>query len=143
MFKRILLPVDGTLSMVPRVRKCLAFAAEIGAHVTAIHVVSGSSQGSFGPTGMACVAATDELLPRALRILQDIESEARALAVPCNCQLLAGDEPWRVIVQAALNNGADLICMGSHGRPGGSEHLLPSQTKRVLEHTQLPVLLFH
>jgi len=39
MFQRILLPVDGSLSMTPLVATCLAFAAGLGAAVVAVHVV--------------------------------------------------------------------------------------------------------
>ncbi len=38
MFKHILMPVDGSLAMLPQVVRCLRFAADAGARVTALHV---------------------------------------------------------------------------------------------------------
>jgi len=126
MFKRILLPVDGSLSMTPLVHQCLAFAAGIGAAVVAVHVA----------------AAGGAAQAHAARILEDVAGAARTLGVPCTSHVLAGAEPWQAILAAAAEHGADLVCMGSHGRHGVAEHVLASQAARVLEHTRLPVLLF-
>jgi nucleotide-binding universal stress UspA family protein len=64
-----------------------------------------------------------------------------ALAMP-GSPATAGAEPWQEIVRAALDHHADLICMGSHGRHGASEHIMASQAARVIEHSRLPVLLY-
>jgi nucleotide-binding universal stress UspA family protein len=107
MFQRILLPVDGSLSMTPLVSTCLAFAAGIGAAVVAVHVVPPP----------------------------DTVDTVLALATPAHAE--------RILEQVAdIDHHADLICMGSHGRHGASEHILASQTARVIEHAHLPVLLF-
>jgi nucleotide-binding universal stress UspA family protein len=127
-FGRILFPVDGSLSMTPLVHACLAFAAGIGAEVVAVHVVA--------------PATATAALAHAARILQDVAGTARTLGVPCECRVLTGAEPWQQIVRAALDYHADLICMGSHGRHGASEHILASQAARVIEHSRLPVLLY-
>jgi nucleotide-binding universal stress UspA family protein len=129
MFRRILLPVDGSLSMTPLARTCLAYAAGTGAAVIAVHVVTDAD-------------AAGAKRIHAGRILQNVAETARTLGVPCECQVLTGAEPWREIVRAALDHHADLICMSSHGRHGASEHILASQTARVIEHAHLPVLLF-
>lgn len=134
MFQRILLPVDGSLSMTPLVATCLAFAAGIGAAVVAVHVVPPSDNADAG-----LASAT---LAHAERILEQVADTAHTLGVPCECQVLTGAEPWQDIVRAALDHHADLICMSSHGRHGASEHILASQTARVIEHAHLPVLLF-
>jgi nucleotide-binding universal stress UspA family protein len=125
MFKTILLPVDGSLSMTPLVRKCLAFAASIGAAVVAVHVADAAAAPAH-----------------AARILEDVTGAARTLGVACTSHVLAGAEPWCAILAAADAYGADLICMGSHGRHGATEHVLASQAMRVLERASLPVLLF-
>jgi len=134
MFQRILLPVDGSLSMTPLVSTCLAFAAGIGAAVVAVHVVP--------PPGTADTVLALATPAHAERILEQVADTARTLGVPCECKVLTGAEPWREIVRAALDHHADLICMSSHGRHGASEHILASQTARVIEHAHLPVLLF-
>lgn len=134
MFRRILLPVDGSLSMTPLVRTCLAFAAGTGAAVVAVHVITDADAAGAAPA--------PDTPAHAQGILQNVAETARTLGVPCECKVLTGAEPWREIVRAALDHHADLICMGSHGRHGASERILASQTARVIEHTHLPVLLF-
>jgi nucleotide-binding universal stress UspA family protein len=134
MFQRILLPVDGSLSMTPLVSTCLTFAAGIGAAVVAVHVVP--------PPDTADTALALATPAHAERILEQVADTARTLGVACECKVLTGAEPWREIVRAALDHHADLICMSSHGRHGASEHILASQTARVIEHAHLPVLLF-
>lgn len=134
MFQRILLPVDGSLSMTPLVATCLAFAAGLGAAVVAVHVVP--------PPDAADTASALTTPAHAGRILQQVADTARTLGVPCECKVLTGTEPWQEIVRAALEHHTDLICMSSHGRHGASEHILASQTARVIEHAHLPVLLF-
>ena len=115
--------------MTPLARTCLAYAAGTGAAVIAVHVVTDADAAGAGRL-------------HAGRILQNVAETARTLGVPCECQVLTGAEPWREIVRAALDHHADLICMSSHGRHGASEHILASQTARVIEHAHLPVLLF-
>lgn len=134
MFRRILLPVDGSLSMTPLVATCMAFAAGIGAAVVAVHVIPLPDSADTAPA-LATQAHAE-------RILQQVADTARTLGVPCECKVLSGAEPWQAIVRAALDYHADLICMSSHGRHGASEHILASQTARVTEHAPLPVLLF-
>ena len=45
------------------------------------------------------------------------------------------------LVKAAEDRSADLIVMGSHGRSGIEKLVLGSVAQRVVQHTQLPVLL--
>jgi nucleotide-binding universal stress UspA family protein len=141
-YRRILLPVDGSLSMLPLVYRCLAFAADTDARVVALHVTPLACTDGAAPACADCIAATHASLERAARILEEVAGTARALGVQCDCMVLTGAQPWEVIVQAAISRHADLICMGSHGRHGVAEQVLASQAQRVLEHTQLPVLLF-
>lgn len=141
-FRRILFPVDGSLSMTPLVHACLAFAAGIGAEVVAVHVVAPTGEPGAASAMPGSPATATAALAHAARILQDVAGTARTLGVPCECRVLTGAEPWQQIVRAALDYQADLICMGSHGRHGESEHILASQAARVIEHSRLPVLLY-
>ena len=45
------------------------------------------------------------------------------------------------IIQAASEEGADLIVMGSHGRTGISRLMLGSITAKVIAHATVPVLV--
>lgn len=51
------------------------------------------------------------------------------------------DQVQDAIEQVALEIGADLIVMGSHGRTGLDRAMLGSVTDRVLRHSTVPVLV--
>lgn len=55
-------------------------------------------------------------------------------------QLLAGDDPARLISAAAERFGADLICVGSRGRSGIARTLLGSVSQSILLRSRRPVL---
>lgn len=123
MYKHILLPVDESLTAVPATRKCFAFAGEIGAKVSAVHVL---------PDGEPAHARL---------ILQAVEAEAARFGVPCDTHVLHHAEPYRAIIDFARDHGCDLICMASHGRRGAAALVLASETQKVLTHSELPVLV--
>lgn len=142
MFKQLLLPVDGSLTMVPLVRKCLALGAALGAQVVAVHVATLPVSAADAGDTIGQGRAPDEPLAQAKLIMQQVAIEARAFAVQCECRVAVGEPPWQVILEMAATTGADLICMGSHGRHGAAERVLGSQAAQVLAHATLPVLVF-
>src|SRR5207244_3578864 len=70
-------------------------------------------------------------VPKDLK-LRGIESEPR---------ILRGNPAWLSIWQHAARARADLICMATHSRDTGQGFVLGSQTKALLQHAQIPVLL--
>ena len=85
-----------------------------------------------------------EAAPRtkANEILARIQVMADEAGVPCQCVSLVSDHPYDAIIQAAEQNGCDLIMMASHGRRGLAGLLLGSETQKVLTHTNIPVLVY-
>lgn len=137
MFKHILMPVDGSLAMLPQVVRCLRFAADAGARVTALHVVAPqASSGSDSDSGANAA--------RASQIMQQVVREAAELGVVCDTRVVEDAAPWRAIVDAAAAGGVagiDLICMASHSRPAVAGQALGSQASQVLVHAAVPVLV--
>jgi|PersoiStandDraft_1058852.scaffolds.fasta_scaffold97941_2 nucleotide-binding universal stress UspA family protein len=137
-FRRILLPVDGSLSTEKLLRQALEFARRIGACVNAVHVLPESDlaadagrrlSGSGGPEAFA------------RRVLQEVSVSASLAGVACATMVGHSDEAWRAILRAAGDTESDLICILAHGRPGASDRV-GSQTAQVVEHASLPVLVF-
>ena len=62
-------------------------------------------------------------------------------AATTRIHVLDGDKASNAICQAAERLGAELICLGTHGRTGLARALLGSVARSVLEQTQRPVLL--
>jgi len=62
-------------------------------------------------------------------------------AATTRIHVLDSDKASSAICQAAERLGAELICLGTHGRTGLARVLLGSVARSVLEQTQRPVLL--
>lgn len=137
MFNRILLAVDGSLTMASLVRCSLSLAAALGAELVAVHVAPPP------PRELLETAATlaDDPLAHAARIMRQIEGEAAEQAIRCEWRVLISAEPWRAILDLAATANIDLICIGAHGRFQPRVSMLGSQTARVLAGATVPVLV--
>lgn len=147
MFKRILLPTDGSALSKRTIKKGLQFAKSHGASVV----------GFFSPEDYQTVLYSEYVPPNLLsrkefeayaktvaqKHLGFIERSARAAGVPYEGCYAASVTPWSAIIDTAKRRKCDLILMGSHGRSGLSGLLLGSQTTKVLTHTKIPVLVLH
>jgi nucleotide-binding universal stress UspA family protein len=54
---------------------------------------------------------------------------------------VTADHPYEGIIDTATVKGCDLICMASHGRKGVAGLVLGSETRQVLIHSKVPVLV--
>ena len=61
--------------------------------------------------------------------------------MPCATVCETSDHPYDAILRTADANGCDLILMTSHGRKGLAAVLLGSETRKVLTHAKVPVLV--
>jgi nucleotide-binding universal stress UspA family protein len=143
MYKRILIPSDGSETSQRAILAGVEFAREVGAELVGLsatpefHVLSTNSD-MLEDTPEQFAAAGEA---RAHRILADIDGAARAAGVPCRSEHVVDDDPHAAIVAAAARLGCDLIVMASHGRRGLKGLLLGSETQKVLVHSTVPVLL--
>ena len=136
MFKHILVPTDGSKLSMEAVIWTVSFAREAGARITFVCAVPQFPKMYLGPGAIFSDEALGRYHENAEGVAREIVAAAGALAreagVECTMQ---------VIVDAATQNGCDLICMASHGRRGTSALLLGSETQKVLAHSHIPVLV--
>jgi nucleotide-binding universal stress UspA family protein len=143
MYKRILIPTDGTEASQRAILAGVDFAREVGAEVVGLtatpefHVLSTDST-MLEDTPEQFAADSDM---RARRILADVENAARVAGVPCRTEHVVDDDPYAAVIDAARRLGCDLIVMASHGRRGLKGLLLGSETQKVLVHSAIPVLV--
>lgn len=78
---------------------------------------------------------------QARALLASSEVEAEAFGVSYQSIIKTSDKPYQAILDTAEEQSCDLIFMASHGRGGIKGLLLGSQTKKVLDHATLPVLV--
>ena len=82
-----------------------------------------------------------EAKARAASYLAQIEEAAGQAGIACRTVCETSDHPYDAILRAADSQGCDLIVMTSHGRKGLAAVLLGSETRKVLTHARVPVLV--
>ena len=146
MFKRILLPTDGSELSKKAVKKGIEFAKSIDAKVV----------GFFAPEDYRALMYSEYIPPSLMsqeefdanakkaaeKHLAFIEKTASAAGVPYEGFYLTSIAPWEAIVEAVKKKRCDLIFMASHGRTGLAGLVLGSQTTKVLTHSKVPVLVY-
>jgi nucleotide-binding universal stress UspA family protein len=143
MYKRILIPTDGSDASRRAVLAGIDFAREIGAEVVGLtatpefHVLSTDTE-MLEDTREQFAASS---AAQARRILAEVENTARDAGVPCRTEHVTDDDPYAAIIGTAQRLGCDLIVMASHGRRGLKGLLLGSETQKVLVHSTIPVLV--
>jgi hemerythrin-like domain-containing protein/nucleotide-binding universal stress UspA family protein len=143
MYRHLLVPLDESRLSAANVTAAVELACSLNARVTFFHAMadfSATGEGallrSIEPQRFAEVARgeTDSVLSKAMVC-------ARNAKVECQGMVRTSDRPAEAIVQAARDEGCDLIVMASRGARGVSAWLHASQTERVLRHTPVALLV--
>lgn len=144
MFKKILVPTDGSSISEKAINGAVAFAKETGARITGLYVMPAFHVLTYDTDMLEDTAQQFEKDSErhAAKFLGFIENAAKAAGVECATIRLTSDHPYEAIIQAARENECDLIAMASHGRKGMKGFLLGSETQKVLMHSSIPVLVY-
>src|SRR5262245_27522035 len=144
MFKNILIPTDGSELSQRAVQAACDLAKTHHARITGIHVIPDyhlliAYEGAFDPVTEERIE--EEAKARAQNYLEFVRKSAQEAGVPCETVCETSDHPYDAILKAADSRSCDLIVMTSHGRKGLAAVLLGSETRKVLTHTRIPVLV--
>lgn len=144
MFKNILVPTDGSERSQGAVRKAVELAKLHEARITGIHVIPDyhlliAYEGAFDPVTEERIE--EEAKTRAETYLAFVRKIAQDAGVPCDTVCETSDHPHDAILKTADGRKCDLIVMTSHGRKGLAAMLLGSETRKVLTHVKIPVLV--
>ena len=145
MYKKVLVPTDGSEISTAAALKGVTFAKEIGAQLVALYI---SPEYQY-PVYVEVIPPTypseqeyQSTMKKAGEVhLKPLQDAARAANVECVGVTAFSDVPAQKIVDVALEQGCDLIFMGSHGRTGLNKLLIGSVTSRVLGLSPVPVLV--
>ncbi|MEW6371538.1 MAG: universal stress protein [Pseudomonadota bacterium] len=137
MFKRILIPTDGTAASMAAVDAAIDFAHASGAEVVGLHVTP------LRPlfSEVLGVLTAPEAEETARECLAYVERRAAQAGIGATLSTRRADSPADAIVAAARELHCDLIVMGTRGRGQASALLLGSQTQGVLAHSAIPVMV--
>ncbi len=145
MFKRILLPTDGSELAGKAVTLAIALARTHGASLVALHVfphLPGAHHSAAAPLLKQLEGEYEQHQREQARdILNAVAKEAAAAGVTAEEVVVESEDIYARIIEAAKQFGCDLICMASHGHGGVAAVVLGSETHKVLIHSQIPVLV--
>lgn len=144
MYKRILVPVDGSATAARGLQEAIKLAKLTGAKLRLMHVVD---QISFA-LGMESAAMVTGDMMQSLReggvaLLKKTAARVEKAGVAVDtvlCDGLSGRVCDHVIEQAAAWK-AELIVLGTHGRRGFSRMLMGSDAELIVRLATVPVLL--
>ena len=145
MYKRILVPVNGSHASAAGLHEAIELAQEHGARMRLLHVidrrmVAGTRPGYYGAAGLCDIlvkrgrAILDRA--RALAQRQGVEVDdavSRFASVPASSAILADVEQWR----------PDLVVVGKRARSGLSRIFNRSDADLVAKDARVPVLVVH
>ncbi len=147
MFKRILVPVDGSDLSERAAEASLALAKPLGATVVGFVAEPTGQLPAVGrpPSVVAHETAQHErrVEAHAREVLSRFEQRAKAAGVAFEGHFEQAPRVDQAIVDAAEAKGCDLILMVTHGRGAFGEFLFGSHTKAVLARCKLPLLVLH
>jgi len=142
MYKRILLPIDGSPPSERAADMGLALARRLAASAVFVHVVE--------PHRYRDLRDYQEALERARTVgkalLAQWERKASRARVSCETHLTCTEPESRpgvaeALADAGVAHGCDLVVMGTHGRTGLPRLLLGSVAERMARLSQTPLLL--
>ena len=143
MFKKILVPVDGSDASARGLDEAIKLAKSHGSQLRLLHVVNELVLVSpLGPT-LYFPDLIQSLRDGGRNILETALKQAREQALDAETVMeeILGGRAANAIVEQAKRWPADVIVMGTHGRRGFGRMALGSDAEIVLRHTHVPVLL--
>lgn len=149
MFKRILVPTDGSARAEHSARAAIELARFLDASIIALYVypplhIYPSEPFIAVPELISEDAYGGAQKKAAKRYLNVIEKAAREAGVRCTSLAIQSESPAAAIVATAASpdSPCDLIFIGSHGRGVFSQIFLGSVTTRVQAMCDVPVLVY-
>jgi len=145
MYKKILVPVDGSATSLLGLTEAIKIAKDSGGTLKLVHVVNELiiDTGYTTGGGLYYGDIIESLREGGKKTLAEAEKTVRAQGVKFDSELIEtiGRRAAEAIVEQAVRWSADLIVMGTHGRRGIRRLALGSDAESVLRSAPVPVLM--
>ncbi len=143
MYKRIVVPVDGSETAQKALTTALQMARESNGCVHLVHVVEGLAPMAADPYGAYSGEVIEVMRQSGRKILDDALALPRAEGVQADTQLFDnfGARLAEVVADSATRFNADLMVVGTHGRRGLGRVLMGSGAEQIIRLSPVPVLV--
>ena len=142
MFKRILVPLDGSALAEGAIPVAARLAQAVGGTVILMQVVATPVETGKVPIVIYSQQAIDSSLGPALEYLERVAQSSTLYRNAVEIQAMAGATAPSIL-SAIDTLQADLVVMFSHGNMAIKRWTLGSVTQKVARHSSIPVLVLH
>jgi nucleotide-binding universal stress UspA family protein len=141
MYKKILVPVDGSETATRGLQEAIRFAADQRAQIRIVHVVDEFVMVS--PHAIVTANVIEGLCAAGKSILAAAREIVQSAGINVDTQLIEafGTAAGEYVVKAAQEWAADIIVCGTHGRRGLRRIVLGSDAEYLVRHAPVPILL--
>jgi len=142
MFKKILVPTDGSATALSAAVTAAQLAKSQGAQIVGVYVIDPFPYIGMGEASLAGLQAyLAEAKSVAGQALDALGKACAAEGVPFSGDTIERNVVYEGVIETAEAEGCDLIVMASHGRKGVKALILGSVAQKVLTHAKMPVLI--
>ena len=143
MYKRILVPIDGSDTAARGLAEAIGLARDLKATVRLLNMTSDFVLMVEMSTAIDFEKFREGLNQFGQHLLEKASEQAQAQGVTTETSLhdLHGGRVADAIVEEARQSRCDLIVIGTHGRRGVSRAMMGSDAENVVRSSPVPVLL--
>ncbi len=142
MYKRILVPLDGSELAEKALDHAEKLAEKFGAEVTLLQIVP--FMPIYGAPELVVPFVVDEKQKEAAeKYLSDLAEGLKKKGLLVAAKVKVGMQVAAEIIDFAKGSGIDLIVMCTHGRSGITRWVLGSVAHKVLTRAETPIFLVH
>ena len=146
MFRHILVPTDGSKLALKGIKSGMRLARALGARVTGVYVIPPYLPPMYGEAaiyvpGLSKSQYKQNGMRAAKKAFAAVIAQARLAGVPFVTRTVFDAPAWEGILRAARSGRCDAVVMATHGRGGLGGLILGSETRGVLAHSRIPVLV--
>jgi nucleotide-binding universal stress UspA family protein len=134
-WKTIVLATDGSRYSAAAAERAIMFARAYGGELRVLSVVDVPAE-----FYAEAPAAVEDLVRKAKGFVAEVKEKADAAGVPADT-FVGEAEAYQAVNNLALEQKADMIILGSHGRTGLRRLLMGSVTEKVIGYAPCPVLV--
>jgi nucleotide-binding universal stress UspA family protein len=133
---KLLIATDRSVFSEGAVREAIHFAKQCSSSLYVVSVMETNPE--YETIGSNVFQKEEE---EAMAYLESMEKRASQEGLSCQILLLHGNDPYRLIVEAAEQKMVDMIIIGRHGRTGLLKVLMGQVAAKVIGHATCKVLV--
>lgn len=143
MYKKILVPIDGSDTSTRGLTEAMKLAKDQSAKIRLIHVVNELMIVSSYEGTIYSGELIQALRDGGQKVLDKAKAQVAAAGIQVEAELLEahGGQAGHTIIKDAEHSHADIIVLGTHGRRGLSRLVMGSDAEQVVRQAKVPVLL--